>query len=388
VVDPDFDLGHHLQRVELTAPAAIEQVLELAERMAMAPFERSRPLWSAALVEGLEGGRAAYVLRVHHSVADGQGTVQLLGILHSRRREPSPHKPMPAPPAPETTSGVAVLAGQMARRARTLPGLGAQFGRAARLTRRLARDPAGEVAHTVELARSLGRVLNPPPAPPSPLLRERGLTWRFGILEAPLDELKEAGRAAGGALGDAYVAALLGGLRRYHECHGVAITALPMAMPISVRAAGDAGGGNRFAAARLAAPVGERDPAARIRAVHAAVQAARSEPAVDAVGVLAPALAALPAGLMGEVQLREARRLDLQATNVPGLRHAAYLAGARIERLYPFGPVPGCAVMAALLSHGDTCCIGINCDAAAVTDVPALMACLEEGLDEVLTLAR
>ena len=64
-----------------------------------------------------------------------------------------------------------------------------------------------------------------------------------------------------------------------------------------------------------------------------------------------------------------------------------YIAGARIERMYPFGPLPGCAVMAALVSHVDTCCIGVNCDAAAITDVDLFLDCLGEGLAEVLALA-
>jgi hypothetical protein len=55
--------------------------------------------------------------------------------------------------------------------------------------------------------------------------------------------------------------------------------------------------------------------------------------------------------------------------------------------MYPFGPLPGCAVMSALVSHVDTCCIGVNCDAAAVTDVDLFVDCLRGGLAEVLSLA-
>jgi diacylglycerol O-acyltransferase / wax synthase len=62
------------------------------------------------------------------------------------------------------------------------------------------------------------------------------------------------------------------------------------------------------------------------------------------------------------------------------------MAGARIERLFPFGPLPGCAVMATLVSHDGTCCIGINCDPAAVTDPALFFDCLQGGLDEVLEL--
>ena len=43
--------------------------------------------------------------------------------------------------------------------------------------------------------------------------------------------------------------------------------------------------------------------------------------------------------------------------------------------------------MITLLSHEDMCCIGINVDAAAVTDPAGLVEDLQAGLDEVLTLA-
>jgi diacylglycerol O-acyltransferase len=387
VVDPEFGLDHHLRRVHLPHPQSFGQVLELAEQVAMAPFDRAHPPWEAVLVDGLEDGRAAYILKIHHSMADGQGTVQLISLLHSRTREPSPRKPMPEPPAPGRVSPAGVLAEQLGRRAMGIPRDGGRAVlRAARVAGRMAAEPVDSVAGAVRFGRSLQRVLTPPPVAPSPLLRGRSLSWRFGTLETGLSELKAAGRAAGGTTGDAFIAVLLGGLRRYHERYAVEVDALPMAMPISLRTGDDAMGGNRFAGARFAAPVGERDPSERIRLIHDFVLTARAEPAIDALGVLAPALAVVPTRLLTEVQVRQTRALDLQATNIPGLAHSVYLAGARIERIYPFGPLPGCAVMAALLSHVGACCIGINCDAAAVTDMEAFMDCMQLGLDEVLAI--
>ena len=114
VPDPDFDLTYHLRRVRLPEPGTFDQVLELAEQVAMTPFDRARSPWEAVLVEGLEGGRAAYFLKMHHSLTDGQGGVQLLGLLHSRKREPSPDKPMPDPPEPEQATPSSVLAEQLA----------------------------------------------------------------------------------------------------------------------------------------------------------------------------------------------------------------------------------------------------------------------------------
>src|SRR5215218_107124 len=385
--DPDFDLGYHVRRVRLPGPGRFDQVLELAEQVAMTPFDRARSPWEAVLVEGLDGGRAAYFLKLHHSLTDGQGGVQMLSLLHSRKREPSPEKPMPDPPEPEHATPLSVLAEQAVERARSAPReAGATARQAARLAGGAILRPRAVADEGLRFGRSLARVLAPPPAAPSPLLAGRSMSWRFGALEVALDVLKQAARAADCSLNDAYVAALLGGFRRYHEHHGVELDELPMAMPISLRRGDHPMGGNRFAGARFAAPAGEPDPAERIRLIHDFVLTARAEPALDALALLAPAINRLPTPLVTRWYRAQTTKLDLQASNIAGIPYTVYMAGARIERLFPFGPLPGCAVMATLVSHDGTCCIGINCDAAAVTDPELFFECLQAGLDEVIAL--
>jgi diacylglycerol O-acyltransferase / wax synthase len=385
--DPDFDLTYHVRRVRAPDPGGFDQVLDLAEQVAMTPFDRARSPWEAVLVEGLEGGRAAYFLKLHHSLTDGQGGVQMLSLLHSRKREPSPEKPMPDPPEPEQATPLSVLTEQAAGLARSAPReAGAAASRAARLAGGTLLHPGAVAGAGLRFGRSLGRVLAPPPAAPSPLLRGRSMSWRFGALEVPLDELKRAARAADGSLNDAFIASLLGGFRSYHEHFDAELQDLPMAMPISLRRGDHPMGGNRFAGARFAAPAGEPDPAERIRLIHDFVLTARAEPALDALGLLAPAMNRLPTPLVTRWYLAQTTKLDLQASNVAGIPYTVYMAGARIERLFPFGPLPGCAVMATLVSHDGTCCIGINCDPAAVTDPRLFFDCLQAGLDEVLAL--
>jgi diacylglycerol O-acyltransferase len=188
-------------------------------------------------------------------------------------------------------------------------------------------------------------------------------------------------------LNDAYVAALLGGFRLYHEHLGEPLEELAMAIPISLRRGDHPMGGNRFAGARFAAPVGEPDPAERIRLVHEFVVTAREEPALDVFGLLAPALNRLPMPLVARGYAAQTTKLDLQASNVAGLPYSAYIAGARIERMLPFGPLPGCAVMATLLSYAGRCSIGLNTDPAAVTEPDVFTQCLQQGIAEVLGLA-
>jgi hypothetical protein len=145
-------------------------------------------------------------------------------------------------------------------------------------------------------------------------------------------------------------------------------------------------GGNQFAGARLAGPVGEEDPGERVRLVRQLVLNARDEPAVAALDRLSGLIARLPTPVINRFMLTVGRSNDVQASNVPGVNHPLYLAGAEVLRTYPFGPLPGCASMITLLSYNGTCGVGINVDLAAVTDPALLAECLREGFDEVLAL--
>jgi diacylglycerol O-acyltransferase len=81
-----------------------------------------------------------------------------------------------------------------------------------------------------------------------------------------------------------------------------------------------------------------------------------------------------------------ARGNDLQASNLPGASGPVFLAGARVERLYPYAPLPGCPAMITLVSHGPTCCVGVNYDPAAFAEGELFLASLEAGFAEVLAI--
>lgn len=386
--DLEFDLHYHLRRVRLpgTGTAVWSGLGPIAEQFSMTPFDRARPPWEAMLVEGLPGGRSAFLFKLHHVLTDGIGVVELLSQLHSRKREHDDAKPQPPAPATEAPDPLAEIDRLVRRELGTVP-------RAARAVR----DVLGALTHPVSAVRStagyLGsavRVLSPPPGAASELLRPRGLSWRFAALDVAFADLRAAGRSAGGSFNDAYLAALLGGFRIYHEemGHPVAAAAtLRTSAPVSVRRAGDVAGGNRWAPARISAPMGIVDAGDRMRTVGARMRAARDEPALQSPDVVAPLLARLPGPVPALVVGAGTAGTDLQASNVPGLRSAAYLCGAHIERVYPFAPLPGCAAMISVVTHGDTCCVGVNLDAAAITDRDLFTECLAAGFAEVLAVA-
>jgi diacylglycerol O-acyltransferase len=386
VPDDGFHLDYHLRRTRLSGPGDRAELLRFAQSFAVKPLDRGRPLWEAVLVEGLDDGGAAYLIKMHHSITDGLGGMQLLSLVQSRTREHTPNKPRPpgtGNPAPRTDP-VRLAIGELTERFTQVPGAA---GRTLAAGAALLVAPRSASGQAMRYVASLRRVLSAPPAKPSPLLGGRtGQAWRFGVLECGLAELKAAAKSAGGSLNDAFVAALLGGLRRYHEAHGVEIDELAMAMPVSLRKADDPIGGNKFAGALFAAPIGVTDPAERIAVVRGTVLSVRTEPALDTFSLVAPLLNRVPSAV-GAATGRLGARADLSASNVPGLPYPVYMAGARVDRIFPFGPLPGVAVMAVLVSHVGICCIGLNIDGAAVQDQDVLMRCMREGLDEVLALA-
>ena len=71
------------------------------------------------------------------------------------------------------------------------------------------------------------------------------------------------------------------------------------------------------------------------------MRSARGEPAVDASALVAPPLSRLPGPLISQLAGGLTKANDLQASNVRGILEDVYIAGAKIERAYPFGPLPG-----------------------------------------------
>jgi diacylglycerol O-acyltransferase / wax synthase len=388
VVDPDFDLDYHLRRVALPAPGSLRQLLDMAELTLQSPLDTSRALWEAVYVEGLEGGRAALMIKLSHAITDGLGGIALFEQVYDTEREPPP-RPMPPVPVPRDLSGNDLLRASLRELPETTLSAGrALLGGAAGTVGRLITRPGSAVAEAIGFAGSARRVLGPSAAAePSPLLRRRSLVSRTFVLELPLADLRAAAKAVGASVNDAYLAALCGGLGRYHEMLGVPVEALPLALPVSLRTGDDPASGNRFTGVSIAAPMSEPDPAERMRQIRAQVIARRSEPAIDVIGRLAPVLTLLPDETLLEVTERITPP-DVQASNVPGYAQETFLAGARVDRQYALGPLPRVAMMAILVSRAGTCTVTVRYDTASFGAGDQLEKCLQLGFDEVVELGR
>ena len=230
---------------------------------------------------------------------------------------------------------------------------------------------------------SIGRTVAPVRETLSPIMSERGLTRHLEMLDVSLEDLKGAAAVAGGSVNDGFMASVTGGLRRYHEAHGVSVEKLRVTLPISIRAPEDPIGGNRITLIRFAVPVSDPDPASRIRGMGQLCRAARDERSLPLTNAIAGALNLLPRGTVSGML----KHVDFLASDVPGFTFPVYLAGAQVERYVAFGPTIGASVNLTLLSYNGTCHVGVTIDTAAVPDAEVLTDCLRAGFEEVLALA-
>ncbi len=60
IEDEDIDIDYHVRRVVLPRPGTMMQLEALAARLHSSLLDRSRPLWEAYVIEGLQDGRVAY----------------------------------------------------------------------------------------------------------------------------------------------------------------------------------------------------------------------------------------------------------------------------------------------------------------------------------------
>jgi diacylglycerol O-acyltransferase / wax synthase len=385
VADPHFDLDYHLRHVNCPGEGSLRDLLDYAAPLAMQGFDRARPLWEFTVVEGMADGKAALIQKVHHSVTDGVGGMELAMMLLDLERDPA-GEPEPIPPLSdaERPSPLALLREGLDHVRRRQLGIAR---RAVATAPGVARDVVGSTRAAVDAARSLGRLLTPVTEPLSPIMGARSLSVHFDLLTAPLAETKAAANKADGKLNDAFVAAVAGGLARYHERHGAPVDALRMTMPINIRVEGQAAGGNQFVPARFPVPMNIADPVERMRIIRGLVTEQRDEPALAFTDAIAGVLNRLPTGAVTQLFGSMLKGIDFVTSNVPGAPFPVYLAGSRVEANFAFAPLSGAAANITLLSHIDELQVGVNTDPAAVPDPEVFLACLQEGFDEIRKVA-
>lgn len=372
--DDDGSLAHHVRRVR--APGGdLDAVLAVAQPDAAAAFDPARPPWTLTIVDGLDEGRAAVVLRFHHALTDGVGGIELADLLFDRARRPprsllAAGDGAAAPPPSRHIDPATLVAGATD---------------AARRLLEAATHPLPTLNAGIRLGRSAGRMLAPAP-PGSPELSQRSLDRWLAVTECPLAAVRRAASATDGTINDVLLAAVAGALAAYHRAQGRPVPGVRVTMPISIRRPDDRIGGNRFVPARFTLPIDDPDPRARVRIAGDIARRWRGEAALGATDVLAAGLNLLPRPVVSRLFGGMLRSIDVDVANVPGLDRPAFVGGARLLRLWAFAPPTGAALSVTLVSHERTCCVGLACDRRAVADPELLGVCLDAALSEVVGL--
>lgn len=383
--DPDFDLDLHLRRMRLAGDGSWSELMGEARRISLTDFDHDRALWEIVLVEGLQGDRAALLLKLHHAIADGQATV-LIG-LNLVEMGPGPQDGEDAGPdvppasdirAPEVS--VADIVDNMRR------GLGAaeRVGEALlALARGTLTDPVTTWGSVLGTVASVGRFTAMPDGPLSPVMTERGTTYHFGAFDLPFAALRSVAKDRDRSVNDAFMAAVGLGLERYHIRRGSVVDDLRFNVPISLR--GDAGdtsarAANAVTIARFVLPVAGLTIDERMDTAHEAVARWRVEPALRFADPLAEVSWLVPVPVLAQAALAS----DVTTSNVPGPPIPLFVAGARVAGMYPLVATIGAAVNVTMVTYDGTAFVGIAGDDRAVPDMDSLVEDLRSGFATVV----
>ena len=389
VDDPTFNLEYHVRHTALPEPGGEEQLLRLAARIFSQRLDRSKPLWEAWMVEGLEENRFALISKTHHALIDGIAGVDLLTVLFDLEPVPDTVEPDGGEwvPTPEPSSAELIASG--------ITGVvRASANLAARAVRAAAR-PDAAVDRVRDAIEGVGEVawaiLNP--APPTPLNVEIGSHRRVAVVRCELEDFKHVKNALGGTVNDVVLTVVSGALREWLQSRGARTEGLEMRglVPVSIRAEQEHGQlGNRIAAMRGPLPVYIEDPVARLRFVKQAMDGLKESKQAVGAEVLAGVNNFAPPTILAQAsRLNFSTRLfNLIVTNIPGPQFPLYLLGRELHDLVPIAFLPeNQALAVAIMSYNGKLNFGLLADYDAMPDIEVLQQGIEHALEELLAVS-
>ena len=258
-VDPDP--AEHIRRSTVPAPGGPRELGALVSETVSTALPRHRPLWEVTVADGLEGGRVAVVLKLHHAAADGGSSARIITQLMDGQspREVPPPDPEPAP---------------------------RDLARAAAVDLRDTIAAAPDLVRRTRDAIRAGRErkqsgVDQPPEPftaPATVYNDR-LTPRraFAYTVLPFDDLRAAKQAHGCTLNDVLLT-LCGGAVRAHLAGIGRLPDEPLttSVPVGVRRDDELDAfGNRVGNMYTSLATDVADPVERLAVVKANTRAAR-----------------------------------------------------------------------------------------------------------------
>ncbi|HXB88391.1 wax ester/triacylglycerol synthase family O-acyltransferase [Mycobacterium sp.] len=360
----DVDLNYHIRRCQVPAPGGRRELDQVIGEAASTPLDRGRPLWEAHVVEGMTGHRVAVIGKIHHALADGLASANLLaravdsGGPHSER-----DSYLTDPP---------VSSGQLLRAAgrdhlkqlRRLPGLVKDTATGVRQVRRnKPRLPGGYGEGNLR--------------PPATFMNHALSPQReFASTTVALAEVKQTSKKLGVSLNDLILAMSTGALRelllRYD---GRANEPIITQVPVGLDKSPDRISGNVLGALLVALPVHVTAPLDWVRLVHLGVTVAKETDRLRGpelfdrwTNYLPPAMAE---SLFHWLASRDEQKLlyNVVVSNVPGPRQRVSLGGVPVTEFYSVGPVlAGCGLNITVWSYVDQVNISVLADRQTVGD--------------------
>jgi WS/DGAT/MGAT family acyltransferase len=386
VDDPAFDLAFHVRRAALPSPGGRRELADQVQRVLSRPLDRTKPLWELYVIEGLEDGHVATLMKVHHAMIDGLSGMHLAAAIYDLSAEP-PAPPVPPTRSPEPEPTELELLGGALRdlAAHPVEAISAAVDNVRR-SPAIAALGLGAVASGVRSILDMGR------RPESSFDVRIGPNRRFAMTEAPVHLFKEIKDALGGTVNDVVLAVVGGALSRLLRTRKEPTRGrtLRVMVPVSVRSGADGPLGNRVAPAFVDLPVGPISAKRRLALVREGTRHLKDSMMAMGADAIIGLGAYAPGGLLAAAARLASRGpwFNLVVSNIPGPQQPMYLAGARLVASYPSIPLgENSSLSIGCTSLAGTMAFGITADWDGMPDVDRLSIAIDQSLAELAKAA-
>lgn len=334
--DPDFDITRHLRFRVLDAPGDQRELDRAIGKITGTPLPTDRPLWELTVVEGLEGGQIAFVMKVHHALADGVASAAMMQNAFVLDEQDAVVESFRPHGLPRRRDRLRYAASGAAHAFRTMPRVARQTiggSRRARLARR-------------EETAALGR---PFAGPRTPFNVALTADRTFGTVSLDRAAMRGLMKIVGVSLNDVFLSLAAGAIRRYlTELGDPPETSLVTSMPMATRLDQQRLAGNHVDNIFMPLHSDIADASERARMIHESSVAARRIRKEFGAELFELRSGLVPAGfhgvlprLWGMTGLADRTRppLNLITSYVRGPRNPLEFQGARVTRLYSCGPI-------------------------------------------------
>jgi diacylglycerol O-acyltransferase len=377
------DLDYHLRRARVASPGGRRELDELIGRIASTPLDRRHPLWEFHFVEGMADNRFAVVCKVHHALADGVASANLLARAMDPTDAPDDDAyPNDPPPSPAALLRAATL--DHAKQIGKLPELVKHTAEGVGRVRRRARERGNHPA--------LARNFRPPKTFINHVVSPRRT---FATATLALVDVKETKTLLDVTINDLIMALTAGALRQLRmRYEGRSDDPILATVAVSTDASPDRITGNELNGLFMSLPVHVDDPLERVRLTHMSTGVAKENynllgPALPGrwVALLPPALAPRAFRWIARTQGKNAL-YNIPVSNVPGPRERGRIAGAPISEIYSVGPVmAGCGLNITVWSYVDQLNISVISDDLTVNDPHEVTDAMIDAFSEIRSAA-